>query len=92
MIERHRRSQRQTKAAGIWLCRRFGVRGNKPRNKIAWTAATKIYHELDPLCNASACEKPAVKRIACDVYGVMYEVDVCMEHSHFDNQQCDAFF
>lgn len=78
------RTERQMRAARIRAARATRTLRSYTNSvaKIdAWQTNVMKYVELSEVCQARSCDKPAVKRIAINCWGCLYEVDVCEGHS-----------
>ena len=55
-----------------------------------WLSYTKSKLRLSILCESKFCIHRAVSRIVVNVWGCLYEVDVCKEHRRLDGAMIDS--
>ena len=94
------RTERQTEAAHKRLGRKFfpyipaketGGGGFHPTlSRKCWGTTVKKSTAPEGQCEASFCEKPAAHRIGINVWGTLYERDVCSDHKNRDGVWCDG--
>jgi hypothetical protein len=80
------RTERQKTAAVLRATRAVSVfdsycKESKMVRFKAWRVTTFKFVELCETCCARSCTKPAVKRIAINVWGSVTEADVCEDHA-----------
>ena len=55
-----------------------------------WLSYSKSTDRLSVLCQARRCTCRASSRIVVNVWGCLYEVDVCKEHRRLDGAMIDS--